>query len=207
MKRTRTAALTLAAAAAAVAPALGQASATAAPGTGYLQDPAGGEHEMKSLWTKDQKHKLEGQVRFHPGIQYETVSRPALPGDPRDERRVADPDTLSWMPSYEFAWAVSDVLVNKGLTTKNGKHPIVVRAVLRDARGTARAEVEQELTGQPATGRQKVAGGKRIPCDTGRYTVEWSVTRTHYGTLTGTLRWDSGCERYRTAFSGKNGPA
>ncbi|MEU9034363.1 hypothetical protein AB0D45_05540 [Streptomyces sp. NPDC048352] len=207
MKRTRTAALALAAAAAAVAPALGQASAAAAPGTGYLQDPAGGEKEMKSQWTKDQKHKLEGQVRFHPGIQYETVARPARPGDPRDERRVADPSTLAWMPSYEFAWAVSDVLVNKGLTTKNGKHPIVVRAVLRDARGAEAAEVEQKLTGQPATGRQKVAGSKRIACDTGEYTVEWSVTRTHYGTVTGKLRWDSSCERYRTAFSTENGGA
>ncbi|MCX5376192.1 hypothetical protein [Streptomyces sp. NBC_00091] len=205
MKRTRTAALALAAAAAAVAPALGQASATAAPGTGFLQDPAGGEHEMKSMWTNGQKHKLEGQVRFHPGIQYKTVARPALQGDTREERQVADPSTLAWQPSYEFAWAVSDVLVNKGLTTKNGTHPIVVHAVLRDAKGAKAAEVEQKLTGQPATGRQKVAGGKRIACDTGEYTVEWSLTRTHYGTLTGTLRWDSSCEQYRTAFSSKNG--
>lgn len=207
MKRTRTAALALAAAAAAVAPALGQAPATAAPGTGFLQDPAGGEHEMKSMWTKDQKHKLEGQARFHPGIQYGTVSRPSHPHDPRSERQVPDPSTLSWQPSYEFAWAVSDVLVNKGLTTKNGTHPIVVHAVLRDAKGVARAEVERKLTGQPATGRQKVPGDKKIACDTGEYTVEWSVTRTHYGTLTGTMRWDSSCERYREAFSGKNGKA
>ncbi|MGW0362235.1 hypothetical protein [Streptomyces sp. NPDC002990] len=202
MKRMRTAALTLAAAAAALAPALGQ-SATAAEGTEYLQDPSGGEKTMKSMWTKDEMHKVEGQFRFHPGIQYKTVTRPGPPGAPDQKQQAPDPKTLAWQPSYEFAWAVSDsTVVKKAMTTKEGGHPIVVHAVLRRAADRAKVgEVRQELTGKPATGRAKVAGGKRIGCDTGEYTVEWSLTRSGYGTLTGTLGWDSNCERHRTAFS------
>lgn len=205
MKRTRIAALALAAATAALAPALGQA-ATAAEGTAFLQDPAGGEKSMKSMWTKDEMHKVEGQFRFHPGIQYKTVTKPGPSGAPEWERKVADPKTLSWQPSYEFAWSVSDsTLVKKALTTKEGKHPIVVHAVLRTAKRAVAGEVREELTGSAATGRKKVAGARRIACDTGEYTVEWSVTRSGYGTLKGTLRWDSSCEEYRTAFSADHG--
>ncbi|MFD3719909.1 hypothetical protein [Streptomyces sp. NPDC058674] len=205
MKRTRIAALALAAAAAAVAPALGQA-ATAAEGTVFLQDPAGGEKAMKSMWTKDEMHKVEGQFRFHPGVRYETVTKPGPSGAPEWERKVADPETLAWQPSYEFAWSVSDsTVVKKALTTKEGGHPVVVHAVLRDAKGARAAEVRRELADSAATGRQKVAGGKRIACDTGEYTVEWSLTRSGYGTLTGTLRWDSDCEQYRTAFAAEHG--
>ncbi|MCX5194683.1 hypothetical protein OOK31_12375 [Streptomyces sp. NBC_00249] len=205
MKRTRTNALALAAAVAALAPALGQAAATAAGGT-YLQDPAGGEKAMKSMWTKDEMHKVEGQVRFHPGVQYDTVSRPAPEFAPREERQVADPKTLAWLPSYEFAWSVSDsTLVKKGVTTKDGRHPLVLHAVLRDAKRAKAGEVTRELKDRPATGREKVAGGTRIACDTGEYTVEWSLTRPGYGTVGGTLRWNSSCEQYRTAFSSDNG--
>ncbi|MFD8980176.1 hypothetical protein [Streptomyces sp. NPDC059564] len=206
MNRTRTVALSLAATVAALAPALGQTAATAAQGTAYLQDPSGDEKAMKSMWSKDDMHKVEGQLRFHPGVQYKTVTRPGPEGAREFERQVGDPKTLAWEPSYEFAWAVSDsTLVKKALTTKDGKHLIVVHAVLRDAKRAKAGEVHKELSGQPATGRQKIAGGRRIACDTGAYTVEWSVTRSGYGTLTGTLRWDSSCEQYRTAFSAENG--
>ncbi|MFD9376581.1 hypothetical protein ACFWBH_13765 [Streptomyces sp. NPDC059999] len=206
MKRTRTAALALAAAVAALAPAIGQSAATAAPGTAYLQDPGGEEKAMKSMWTKDDMHKVEAQFRFHPSVQYKTVTKPGPDGAREYERKVADPKTLAWSPSYEFAWAVSDSkLVKRAVTTKDGRHPLVVHAVLRDARRAKAGEVRQELTDQPATGRTKVPGGKRIACDTGTYTVEWSVTRTGYGTLTGTLNWDSDCGQYRTAFSQDNG--
>ncbi|WP_030290955.1 hypothetical protein [Streptomyces katrae] len=200
MKRTRIAAVALATAAAA----LGQ-PATAADGP-YLQDPAGGEKAMKSQWTKDEMHKLEGQLRFHPGIRYRTVTRPGPSGASEYERQVADPKSLGWQPSFDFGWAVSDSqLVKKAVTTKDGRHPIVVHAVLRSADHAKAVEVRQELADRPATGRAKVEGGKRIACDTGAYTVEWSVTRSGYGTLTGTLRWDSSCEQYRTAFSTENG--
>ncbi|MCX4691281.1 hypothetical protein [Streptomyces sp. NBC_01408] len=205
MKRTRIAALALAATASALAPVMGQ-SATAAEGTVYLQDPAGGEKTMKSMWTNDEKHKVEGQFRFHPGVQYETVTRPGPSGAPDYERQVPDPKTLAWQPGYEFAWSVSDsALVKKAVTTKEGGHRIVVHAVLRSAKGAEVAEVERELTGKPATGREKIEGGKRIACDTGEYTVEWSVTRSGYGTLTGKLPWNSSCEQYRTAFASDNG--
>ncbi|WP_405678743.1 hypothetical protein OG239_27210 [Streptomyces sp. NBC_00868] len=205
MKRTRIAALALVTTAAALAPALGQA-ATAAEGAAYLQDPAGGEKTMKSMWTKDEMHKVEGQFRFHPGIMYRTVTRPGPSAAPGYERQVPDLKTLAWQPSYEFAWSVSDsTLVKKAMTTKEGAHPIVVHAVLRSAKGAKAGEVRQELAGKPATGREKIAGGKRIACDSGEYTVEWSVTRSGYGTLTGTLRWDSSCEQYRTAFSEEQG--
>nr|WSX50030.1 hypothetical protein OG409_14420 [Streptomyces sp. NBC_00974] len=205
MKPTRIAALALATAAAALAPVLGQGAATAADGTSYLQDPSGGEKAMKSMWTKDDMHKLEAQFRFQPGIQYKTVTRPGPKGAESYERKVPDPKTLAWEPGYEFAWSVADSQgVKKVLTTKDGKHPIVVHAVLRDARRAKVAEVRQELTGRPATGRTKVPGGKRIACDTGKYTVEWSLTRTGYGTLTGSLPWDSSCEQYRTAFTPEN---
>ncbi|MFC9811830.1 hypothetical protein ACFVJM_07170 [Streptomyces virginiae] len=204
MKRTRTAAVALATAAAALAPVLVQ-QATAAEGT-YLQDPAGGEKTMKSMWTKDEMHKVEGQFRFHPGVQYKTVSRPGHAAAPDYERKVGDPETLAWQPSYEFAWSVSDsAVVKKAVTVKEGEHPIVVHAVLRRADRSTVAEVRKELKGKPATGREKVAGGRRIACDTGEYTVEWSVTRSGYGTLTGSLRWDSSCEQYRTAFSQDHG--
>ncbi|WP_030658661.1 MULTISPECIES: hypothetical protein [Streptomyces] len=204
MKRTRTAAVALATAAAALAPVLVQ-QATAAEGT-YLQDPAGGEKTMKSMWTKDEMHKVEGQFRFHPGVQYKTVSRPGHAATPDYERKVGDPETLAWQPSYEFAWSVSDsTVVKKAVTVKEGEHPIVVHAVLRRADRSTVAEVRKELKGKPATGREKVAGGRRIACDTGEYTVEWSVTRSGYGTLTGSLRWDSSCEQYRTAFSQDHG--
>ncbi|MFE9636497.1 hypothetical protein [Streptomyces sp. NPDC006463] len=205
MKRTRIAALALVTTAAALAPALGRA-ATAAEGTAYLQDPAGGENTMKSMWTEDEMHKVEGQLRFHPGIMYRTVTRPGPAAAPGYERRVPDLKTLAWQPSYEFAWSVSDsTLVKKAMTTKEGTHPIVVHAVLRSAKGAKAGEVRKELAGKPATGRERIAGGERIACDTGEYTVEWSVTRSGYGTLTGTLHWDSSCEQHRTAFSADHG--
>ncbi|MFZ3500048.1 hypothetical protein ACODT5_43725 [Streptomyces sp. 5.8] len=205
MNRTRTVALVLAAAAAALAPALSGGAATAADGASYLQDPSGGEGKMKSLWTKDDMHKVEAQFRFHPGIQYKTITRPGPKGAEEYERKVGDPTTLAWEPGYEFAWSVSDSQgVKKLLTTKDGKQVFVLRAVLRDARRAEVAQVRQDLKDRPATGRTKIAGGKRITCDTGKYTVEWSVTRTGYGTLTGSLQWDSSCEQYRTAFTPKN---
>ncbi|WP_405423215.1 hypothetical protein [Streptomyces erythrochromogenes] len=206
MKRTRTAALALATAAAALAPALVQQATAAEAAAMYLQDPAGGEKSMKSMWTEDEMHKVEGQFRFHPGVRYKTVARPGHPAAPDHERRVGDPRTLAWEPSYEFAWSVSDsTVVKKALTVKEGEHPIVVHAVLRRADRTTVAEVRKELTGKPATGREKVAGGKRVACDTGEYTVEWSLTRSGYGTLHGSLRWNSSCEQYRTAFSQDHG--
>ncbi|WP_330298323.1 hypothetical protein [Streptomyces sp. NBC_00503] len=207
MKRTRTAALALATVAAALAPVLGQGAATAAAGgtETYLQDPSGGEKAMKSMWTKDDMHKVEAQFRFRPGIQYETVTRRGPKGAEDYPRKVPDPKTLRWEPGYEFAWSVSDSQgVKKVLTTKDGKQSIVLHAVLRDAKRAKAAEMDQELTDRPATGRTKVPGGKRIACDTGKYTVEWSLTRTGYGTLKGSLAWDSSCEQYRTAFSPQN---
>ncbi|MGW7440258.1 hypothetical protein [Streptomyces sp. NPDC054849] len=206
MKRTRIAALALATAAAALVPVLVQ-PATAAEGTAYLQDPAGGEKTMKSMWTKDEMHKVEGQFRLHPGVQYKTVTRPGPSGAPDFERQVADPKTLAWLPSYEFAWSVSDsTVVKKAMTVKEGRHPIVVRAVLRTAGGAVAGEVRKELTGKPPSGREKVAGAKRIACDSGEYTVEWSVTRSDFGTVTGTLRWNSSREQYRKAFATDHGP-
>ncbi|MER5727855.1 hypothetical protein ABT084_05765 [Streptomyces sp. NPDC002138] len=204
MKRTRIAALALATAAAALAPALVEASATEV--ASYLQDPAGGEKTMKSRWTKDEMHKLEAQFRFHPGVQYKTVTAPGPPGASEWEAQKADPKTLAWQPKFEFAWSVSDsTLVKKAVTTKNGKHPITLYAVVRRADGTKAAEVRSDSRSRPATGRATVGGDKRIACDTGEYTVEWSATRSGYGTLDGSLRWDSSCEQYRTAFSGNNG--
>ncbi|MEU2395849.1 hypothetical protein [Streptomyces sp. NPDC007369] len=201
MKRTRTAALALAAAAAALAPALGQAAATAAEGS-YLQDPGGGDKTMKSMWTEDDMHKVEAQLRFHPGIRYKTVSRPGHPEAPDHPRRTGDPKSLVWQPEFDFGWAVSDsMLVKRAVTTKEGRHPIVVHAVLRSPRHGKVLEVHEELADQPAKGRAKVPGNKRIACDTGDYTVEWSVTRTGYGTLTGSMPWNASCENHRTAFS------
>ncbi|MFD5066077.1 hypothetical protein ACFWNO_48460, partial [Streptomyces sp. NPDC058394] len=78
--------------------------------------------------------------------------------------------------------------------------------VLRDAHRVKVGELRKELAGKPPTGREKIAGGKRIACDTGEYTVEWTVTRSGYGTLGGTLRWNSSCEQYRTAFASNHGP-
>ncbi|MFE2130259.1 hypothetical protein [Streptomyces amritsarensis] len=205
MTRTRTAALALATAAAVLAPVLVQ-QATAAEPAMYLQDPAGGEKTMKSMWTDDEMHKVEAQFRFHPGVRYKTVTRPGHSAAPDYERKAGDPRTLAWEPSYEFAWSVSDsTVVKKAVTVKEGEHPIVVHAVLRRADRSAVAQVRKELTGKPPTGREKVAGGKRIACDTGEYTVEWSVTRSGYGTLHGSLRWNSSCEQYRTAFSQDHG--
>lgn len=205
MKRTRTAALALATTAVALAPALVQ-SATAAEVAAYLQDPAGGDKSMKSMWTKDDMHKVEAQFRFHSGVQYEMVARPGPSGAPDYERKVPDARTLAWQPSYEFAWSVSDsTLVKKAVTTKEGTHPIEVHAVLRTAKGAKAGEVRRKLDGKPAAGREKVAGGKRIACDSGEYTVEWSVTRSGYGTLTGTLRWNSSCEQHRKAFAADHG--
>lgn len=202
MKRTRIAALALATAAAALAPALGQSAATAADGTTYLQDPSGGEKAMKSMWTKDEMHKVEAQFRLQPSVQYETVTGPGPKGAEDYKRQIPDPKTLAWQPAFEFAWSVSDsTLVKKALTTKDAKHPIVVHAVLVRRDGAKAAEVRQELANRPATGRTKVPGGKRIACDTGVYTVKWDVTRTGYGTLSGSLNWNSSCEQYRTAFS------
>ncbi|MFJ7202020.1 hypothetical protein ACIQWR_00580 [Streptomyces sp. NPDC098789] len=207
MKRTRIAAVALATAAAALVPALVQAAAAVpAEGSSYLQDPSGGEKAMKSRWTKDEMHKLEAQFRFHPGVQYETRTVPGPSGAPEWEAKKADPKTLAWQPKFEFAWSISDsTLVKKAVTTKNGKHPITLYAVVRRADGVEAAKVSSDSKDRPATGRATVGGDKRIACDTGEYTVEWSATRTGYGTVNGSLRWNSSCEQYRTAFAGDNG--
>ncbi|MBT2457861.1 hypothetical protein J7E98_24750, partial [Streptomyces sp. ISL-86] len=85
------------------------------------------------------------------------MTRPGPSGAPDYERQVPDPKTLAWQPSFEFAWAVSDsTVVKKAVTTKEGKHPIVVHAVLRAPDRTKAAEVRRELEGRPATGRERV---------------------------------------------------
>ncbi|MCB5182460.1 hypothetical protein [Streptomyces antimicrobicus] len=201
MKRTRIAALGVATAVAALAPALVEA-ASAAEGTSYLQDPGGGEKTMKSLWTKDEMHKVEAQFRFHPGVVYGMVDAPASSPSAEWDAKKPDPKTLAWRPSFEFAWAVSDsVVVKKALTSKDGKHPVTLHAVLRRPDGTPAAEVRDAARDRAATGRTTLPGGERIACDTGTYTVEWSVTRTGYGTLNGSLPWNSSCDTHRTAFT------
>ncbi|MBW5484039.1 hypothetical protein [Streptomyces bambusae] len=200
MKRTRIAALGLVTAAAALGPAL--APASAADGTTFLQDPRGGEKDMKSLWTKDDAHKVEAQFRFHPGVMYRMVDAPDRPQAAEWGAKKVDPESVSWQPKFEFAWAVSDsVVVKKALTAKDGKHPVTLYAVLRRPDGKPAAEVRSTSENRPATGRTTIDAGKRVACDSGTYTVEWSVTRTGYGTLSGSLPWNSTCESYRTAFT------
>ncbi|MFJ3926654.1 hypothetical protein [Streptomyces sp. NPDC090022] len=200
MKRTRTAALALATAAAALAPVFVEAAA--AEGSPYIQDPAGGEKTMKSLWTQDDQHKLEAQFRFHPGVTYAMKDRPGPAAAPEWNSETGDAETLAWRPTFEFAWAFSDSLVvKKAIRTKDGKHPVTLYAVLERADGTTAAEVRDETKDRPATGRTTLEGGRRIACDTGDYTVHWSVTRTGYGTLRGTLPWNADCEQYRKAFT------
>ncbi|RSS66680.1 hypothetical protein [Streptomyces sp. WAC06614] len=201
MKRTRIAALGLATAVAALAPALVEA-ASAAEGTAYLQDPAGGEKTMKSLWTKDEMHKLEGQLRFHPGVLYDMVDVPGSSPSAEWGAKRPDPKSLAWRPSFEFAWSVSDsVVVKKALTSKEGKHPITLYAVLRRPDGSPAAQVRSEAQDRAASGRTTLPGGRRIACDSGTYTVEWSLTRTGYGTLHGSLPWNASCDAHRKAFT------
>ncbi|QES49909.1 hypothetical protein DEJ50_20870 [Streptomyces venezuelae] len=201
MKRTRIAALALATAAAALAPALVEASA--ADGTSFLQDPAGGEQEMRSA--KDGKYKVEGQLRFHPGVVYSMVPRPAAKGQQDwgggTDRKVPDPKSLAWEPKFEFAWGVSEVALLKKALASKGRHPVVLHATLWTADRTKAAEVHSSVKERPATGRTTLPGGKRIACDTGGYTVDWSVTRTGHGSVGGTLKWNADCAQYRTAFS------
>ncbi|MEV8534491.1 hypothetical protein [Streptomyces sp. NPDC051211] len=197
MKRTRIAALALATAAAALTPTLVEASA--ADGSSFLQDPAGGEKEMRS--TKDKKYKVEGQVRFHPGVVYTMVPRTGGKGDPDWGGNTPDPKTLAWEPKFEFAWAVSEVALLKKTLSSNGKHPVVLHATLWTADRTKAAEVHSDVKDRPAEGSATLPGGKRIACDTGAYTVEWSVTRSGHGSVGGRLKWNADCEQYRTAFS------
>ncbi|MER5932881.1 hypothetical protein [Streptomyces sp. NPDC002054] len=203
MKRTQTAALALATAVAALAPALVEASA--ADGTAFLQDPAGGEKKMRS--TKDKTYKVEGQLRFHPGVVYTMVPRPAAKGG-QDwaggaEGEMPDPKSLAWEPKFEFAWGVSDVALLKTALASKGRHPVVLHATLWTADRTKAAEVHSTVKDRPATGRTTLPGGKRIACDTGGYTAEWSVTRSGHGSVGGTLKWNADCAQYRTAFSQK----
>ncbi|MFF5445274.1 hypothetical protein [Streptomyces sp. NPDC012888] len=201
IRRTRTTALVLASAAAALAPAL-VGPASAAEGTSYLQDPAGGEKDMKAFRTADKQHKVEGQLRFHPGVVYSMVPRNSAKGDPDWGAQAPDPKTLAWQPKFEFAWAVSDLdPVKKILTLKKGKHPVTLHATLWKADRTKAAEVHSTVQDRPATGSVVLPGSKRIACDTGEYTVEWQLTRTGYGSVGGTLKWDADCAQYRRAFA------
>ncbi|MEV7615981.1 hypothetical protein [Streptomyces sp. NPDC089799] len=203
MKRTRIAALVLVGSAAALAPAL----ASAADQVSYLQDPAGDGKAMKKLWTKGKEHKVEGQARFHPGVVYTMTERKGNKNEHQGDwgSQVPDPESLAWEPKFEFAWAVSDAKLVKGaVTTQGGKHPVVLHGVLRRADGSKAAEVHSSVAGRPAKGKATLPGGKRIACDTGEYTVEWSITRTHYGTLGGTMKWNADCTNHRTAFRQAN---
>ncbi|GAA3086682.1 hypothetical protein GCM10020254_33930 [Streptomyces goshikiensis] len=121
---------------------------------------------MKSMWTKDEMHKVEGQLRFFPGVQYKTVTRPGPSGAPEFERKAGDPKTLAWQPSYEFGWTVSDsTLVKKALTTKEGRHPIVVHAVLHappTGARPARCGASSAIVRPPGGRRSRAGSGSHV---------------------------------------------
>ncbi|WP_424212041.1 hypothetical protein ACN20G_08020 [Streptomyces sp. BI20] len=206
MNRTpRIAALALLTASALLCPAtLGTAGA--AEGAHFLQDPAGDEKQMRSVWTEDDAHKVEGRLRFHPAITYKTVPAKGPAGAPEFETRKADPKTLAWMPEFEFGWAVSDsAVLKKAVTTKTDGHPIVLWAALRGPDGKTAATVTDRAENRAATGKLRLPGGKKVACDSGEYTVEWKVTRTGYTSVGGSLRWNASCENHRIAFSPDTG--
>ncbi|MCB5169812.1 hypothetical protein LG634_34050 [Streptomyces bambusae] len=208
MKRFHTAALATAAALSVLGPAaLAQAGGpgpgrTTGTGTAYLQDPAGGNTDMKTAWTKGDKHKLSGQFRFHPGMDYKLKDKPGAPSE--WGAKTPDLNTLVHRPKFEFTYEIAtQVILKKGLSEKKGKHPVTLHAVLRDAKGGQIATVHEARADAPATLTKSFPLGKKVACDSGKYTVTWSVTRTgaEPAEVGGTVKWNASCKEFRDALS------
>ncbi len=108
---------------------------------------------------------------------------PVLRAPPDYERRVADPKTLAWQPRSTSRGRCRTRRWEEALTTKEGKHPIVVHAVLRSratrqggggapgARGPAGAPGapgSREASGSPATRASTRWSGRSALRATGR---------------------------------------
>ncbi|MFJ6936873.1 hypothetical protein [Streptomyces sp. NPDC101132] len=206
MKRIRLALVTTAAALFTLTPALTAAGAPAAapPSGSYVQDPAG--DKMRQEWSEDGRRRLDGQFRLHSGLQMAKKQKPGPKGAPEWGGQVGDPATARYEPAFEFAYEVHSaaVLRKSVLAGKSGTHDVTLRAVLRDARGGLVAEFEEAKAGRHHTLRTTHPTGKRVACDTGVYTAEWSISRTgpdaQTVTVAGRVTWDSSCEQLRKSL-------
>ncbi|MFJ5549613.1 hypothetical protein [Streptomyces sp. NPDC093225] len=183
------------------------ATAAAPPPDAYTQDPAGGDKTMRTAWTKDEHHRLEAQFRFHPGVVFKTRKRPATQEAPDWGGGAPDPATLAYEPKVEFAYDVYSGRLLRGSSlgaAKKGTHDVTLDATVVSERGAKVAEFHEAKAGRPAGFRATYPLGRRVACDSGAYTVRWSITRTGpadaTATVRGTLRWDSDCARLRKAF-------
>jgi hypothetical protein len=208
MNRIRSAALVTAAALSALVPAaLSQAAGgPSGPGTSYLQDPSGGGQAMKSAWTEGDRHKLSGQFRFHPGMDYKLKDKPGPSAAPEWAGKTPDLDTLVYRPEFVFSYEVAtSAILKKGITEKKGRHPVTLHAVLRDPKGAEVARFHEPKPDRAATGEKTVPLGRTVGCDTGTYTVQWQIARTggagDAASVGGELRWNSSCTSFRDALS------
>ncbi|MER7759149.1 hypothetical protein [Streptomyces sp. NPDC097619] len=173
----------------------------------HLQDPAGGNKAMKTAWTGGDKHKLSGQFRFHPGMDYKLKDKPGPAGAPEWGSKTPDLNTVAYRPRMVFSYEIAtSTLLRKGISEKKGKHAVTLRAVLRDARGKRIAAVDEAKADRPAVLEKEFPVGRKIACDSGVYTVAWSISRTgpadtDRATVKGTLDWDSSCKEFKDSLS------
>ncbi|TBO59333.1 hypothetical protein EYS09_12715 [Streptomyces kasugaensis] len=151
------------------------------------------EKQSKTEWTSDKWHKVCGEFTFHPFLRYQKRDKKDQYGAPIWGVEVPDLNSAWWDPMFEFAYdiwtsnVVSSELVPT-VVTQRGDHVVGLFAAIYtqeqwDARVTKRvtpfAKFTKKVSPNPSyTFRETFPTEQRIECDSGKYYVEWSISRS-----------------------------
>jgi hypothetical protein len=172
--------------------------------SGYVQDPTEG---MKSEWTEDGWHKIQGQCRFYPNWSYQEVPKYDSNGVKIWGVKVPNLDSIVFTPKFELACDIwTSNVVSGGVVTQRGEHPIALYVALRDPDRQTLAEWKDGTRKRSYSFRDNYETGVTIKPDTGVYTIEWMIARNEddgtrdrqpSGSVESTFTFDSNADRLR----------
>ncbi|MEU9487447.1 hypothetical protein AB0D83_27945 [Streptomyces decoyicus] len=176
--------------------------------------------QSKTEWTSDDWHKVCGEFTFHPQFKYRMRDKKDKHGIPMWGVQVPDLESAWWEPKFQFAYDIWTANVVSGamptVLTQRGKHIVGLFAAVYtqeqwDERVTMRvtpvAKFTTKLCPDPSYSfRETFPMGQSIACDSGKYYVEWSISRSEDdgtrdrqgdGGPQGLIVWDSDARRVK----------
>ncbi|MFE9906555.1 hypothetical protein [Streptomyces achromogenes] len=164
--------------------------------------------QSETEWTSDDWHKVCGEFTFRPHLRYRMTDKKKN-GVTVWGVQVPDLNSAWWEPEFEFSYEIwTSILVSKGAVNQRGEHSVHLYAVVYregDGRYTSREQISEFATTQSpsCSFRGTFPMGSRIECDSGKYRVEWSISRIDNdgtrdrqgdGGPQGIIKWDSNAE-------------
>ncbi|MYT33309.1 MULTISPECIES: hypothetical protein [unclassified Streptomyces] len=165
--------------------------------------------QSKSEWTSNDWYKVCGEFTFRPRLRYQMMNKKDHSGRPIWGVEVPDLNSARWEPEFEFAY---DIWTSNGVSgaalTQRGQHSVWLFATIYSEYQwsgggryeTARvAKIGTKRCCKPSH-RETISADRRIECDSGKYYVEWSISRlADDGTADrqgdggpqGVIEWDS----------------